>query len=148
MRVAVGGLEHESSSFIPWPTPLEDFRSYRGEELRKLGAANDIIDGLVRGVREAGMDLVPLHWSFANSGGSPTRETYDALRENLLRMLTASLPVDGVLLSLHGAFSVQSVDDADGDILQSIRQAVRPSCPIIAVHDLHSNLSRGMVNAA
>src|SRR5665213_999046 len=106
MRIAVGGIEHESSGFIPQPTPLHAFDnlSRSGDDLRSLGEANDIIDGLVRGVREAGMEIVPLYWAFANSGGLCSRKTYEILKERLLTPLRTALPVDGVLLSLHGAF--------------------------------------------
>lgn len=150
MRIAVGGIEHESSSFIPTPTPLQAFAtlSRNAEEFRGLGDANDMIDGLVKGVRAAGMDVVPLYWAFANSGGLPAIETYLTLKERLLAPLRAALPVDGVLLTLHGAFSVRGIDDADGDILAAVRQLVGPECPLIAVHDLHCNLSSQMVQNA
>lgn len=150
MRIAVGGIEHEASSFIPEPTPLAAFNnlSRSGDEISRMGDANDIVDGLVRGVRDAGMDLVPLYWAFANSGGMCTRETFEVLKERLIKPLRDAVPVDGVLLSLHGAFSVQGVDDADGDILATVRELVGPSCPIIAVNDFHSNISSAMVQAA
>ena len=150
MRIAVGGIEHESSSFIPQPTPLTAFdnQSRSADELRKLGEANDVINGLVCGARNTGMELVPLYWGFANSGGLCTRKTYDTLKERLLKPLRAALPVDGVLLTLHGAFSAQGVDDADGDILAAVRELVGPGCPIIAVHDFHANISIEMVRAA
>ncbi len=56
--------------------------------------------------------------------------------------------MDGVLLSLHGAYSAQGIDDADGDILESVRQWVGPRCPVIAVHDLHCNIGKTMVDNA
>ena len=150
MRIAVGGIEHESSSFIPQPTPLQAFDNFsrNSDDLRNLGEANDMINGLVHGTLKSGMELVPLHWAYANSGGLCTRETYEVLKERLLKPLRDALPVDGVLLTLHGAFSAQDVDDADGDILLAVRELVGPSCPIIAVHDLHSNISNATVRAA
>ena len=149
-RVAVGGVEHESSSFIPEPTPLDDFlqRAVQGDDLGRRGAANTVIDGLVEGVRRAGIELVPLSWTSAMSGGLPTFETYTFLKDSLLSRLRQAVPVDGVLLSLHGSFAAQGVDDADGDILESIRAVVGPRCPVIAVLDLHSNISQRMADAA
>ena len=38
----------------------------------------------------------------------------------------AALPVDGVLLSLHGGYSVEGIDDGDGDILKACRKLVGP----------------------
>lgn len=148
MRVAVGGIEHESCSFISTPTSREDFRSVPGCEFEKLGDANNIIDGLVRGIRETGLEMVPLYWAHAGSGGCCSEETYRTLKEELFEPLRASLPVDGVLLTLHGSFSVVGLDDADGDILSGVRELVGPKCPIIAVHDLHSNISSARVRSA
>lgn len=148
MRIAVGGIEHESCSFISEPTSREAFRSVSGCKFGNLGGANNIIDGLVRGVRETGLDLVPLHWAYAGSSGCCNEETYRTLKEELLEPLRAALPVEGVLLTLHGSFSAQGQDDADGDILIGVRELVGPSCPIIAVHDMHSNISSAMVRSA
>jgi len=149
-RVAVGGIEHESTNFIPDPTSLEAFlgQATYGQAMARKGSANTIIDGLVTGVRKNGLELAPLSFASAIPGGLPARETYLALKHDLLSRLEDALPVDGVLLSLHGAFAAQGVDDADGDILESVRAAVGPQCPVIAVHDLHSNISQRMVDAA
>ena len=149
-RIAVGGIEHESTSFIPAPTPVEEFQrqTVRGDALAKLGDANTIVDGFVRGVCDHGMKLVPLLWVKGISGGLPTLATYTMLKNDLLERLRDALPVDGVLLSLHGSFAAVGIDDADGDILQSVRELVGSECPVIAVHDFHSNISRQMVAAA
>ena len=53
-----------------------------------------------------------------------------------------------MLLSLHGSFAADGIDDADGEILRRVRNEVGPDCPIMAVHDLHSNISRQMVDNA
>ena len=60
-----GGVEHETSSFISEPTTLEDFagRTVRGKDLARLGDANTIVDGFVKGVRECELHLVPLTWA-------------------------------------------------------------------------------------
>ena len=153
MRIAVGGIEHESTSFLSGATPLEAFFSYaRGATIKELGArsgeANTIVDGLIKGVRENNAELVPLIWCFAGSGSQPTLQTHETLKGKLLDLLSSALPVDGVLLSLHGSYSAQGLDDADGDILKDVRALVGPDCPIMAVHDLHSNIGQTMVDNA
>src|SRR5262245_40753809 len=64
MRIAVGGIEHETCGFAEpgMTTSLHEFARtrLRGNELERLGAANTIVDGFVRGVRECGLELVPL----------------------------------------------------------------------------------------
>jgi len=155
MRIAVGGIEHETCGFAaPSPTAaattlISVARSIKyGEELRSLGDANTIVDGLVRGVRETGHEHVPLLWIDANTSPPVTRESLESAIEDLLDRLRKALPVDGVLLSLHGAFAAEGVDDADGEVLSRVRQLVGPKVPVMAVHDLHCNISPVMEQAA
>ena len=153
MRIAIGGIEHESSNYSPVETPLEEFYGHSrsggpGELLQRSGEVNTIIDGFIRELRRQKVEMVPLVWRHAPSGKQPTRETHEALKESLLALLRQALPVDGVLMSVHGAYSAEGVDDADGDILKSVREVVGPRCPIIGVHDLHCNIGKTMVDNA
>ena len=153
MRIAVGGIEHESATFTPVNTPLSLFlrehHYFEGDALlERLGDTNTVVDGFLAGVRRHGQTVVPLIWTQAPSGGQPTLETHNELKRRLLDRLTTQLPVDGVLLSLHGSYSAQGLDDADGDITKSVRQLVGPDCPIITVHDLHCNIGPDMVDNA
>ena len=38
------------------------------------------------------------------------------------------MPVDGVLLNLHGAMVADGYDECEGDILARVRQIVGPTC--------------------
>ena len=97
-----------------------------------LGANNSIVDGLVKGCREHGLAVVPLAAAKARTGGPVDRATLERLVAELLDPLRAALPVDGVMLSLHGAFCAEErddtgavtwrEDDADGFILQAVRE--------------------------
>lgn len=155
MRIAVGGIDHETCGFaagsatsqtITW----EPYRRHllRGEELLKLGEANTIVDGFVSGVKAAGEEVVPLVWLDANTGPPVSRSSFEDIASELLDRLRAALPVDGVLLSLHGAFAAEGVDDADGEVLARVRSLLGKACPIMAVHDLHCNLTETMAVAA
>ncbi len=120
----------------------------RGEALLRLGAANTIMDGFVKGVRRLGGEVVPLVWVKGISGGPASRATFDAITSELLDRLRQAMPVDGVLLSLHGSFAAAGIDDADGAVLAAVRELVGPDCPVMAVHDLHCNLTREMARSA
>jgi len=153
MKIAVGGIEHESSSFTPVETPLSlflrDHHYFEGPSLlNRAGDTNTVVDGFLSGVRQQGKTVVPLIWAKAPSGGQPTLETHNHLKNLLLERLTDQLPVDGVLLSLHGSYSVQGIMDADGDITKAVRGVVGPDCPIITVHDMHCNIGPDMVDSA
>ena len=60
----------------------------------------------------------------------------------------ANLPLDGVLLALHGATVAESFPDADGEILRRFREAIGPGVPLINTLDLHANVSRQMAEQA
>ena len=153
MRIAFGGIEHESSNYSPTETSLDaffsDMRCAETEELAKRpGTTNTIVDGFIKGLREHGAQMVPLVWCHAPSGRQPTLPTHQAVKEHLLKPLREAVPVDGVLLSLHGGYSVQGLDDGDGDILRDVRALVGPDCPVISVHDPHCNVGPDMADNA
>ena len=68
--------------------------------------------------------------------------------DELLDDLRRAGPVDGVLLSLHGSFAAEGIDDADGAVLQAVRDQVGPDVPLMSVHDLHCNLPEAMIDPA
>ena len=79
-------------------------------------------------------------------GGRVTREAFDTLCDEIVAGIRAALPVDGVLLVLHGAMALENDDDGEGPLLiRAVRDVVGPSIPIVAPLDLHTNLSDEMV---
>ena len=81
-------------------------------------------------------------------GGRVTREAFDSIRDEILAGIRNALPVDGVLLVLHGAMALEDHDDAEGLLLAAVRDAVGSDVPIVAPLDLHTNLSNEMVDLA
>ncbi|MBO3802408.1 MAG: M81 family metallopeptidase [Candidatus Brockarchaeota archaeon] len=69
------------------------------------------------------------------------RGAYLALRDEFLDRLSSSLPVDGVLLNLHGAMEVEGIGDGEGDLTKAVREVVGGEVPIVATLDLHGNVS-------
>ena len=62
----------------------------------------------------------------ASPAGTTNRADYEAMRDEILGQLAAALPVDGVLLGLHGAMVAHGYDDVEGDILERARAIVGP----------------------
>lgn len=86
--------------------------------------------------------------AFAQPAGKTVKRVYEGFRDEILRDLRAALPVDAVLLSLHGAMVADGYDDAEGDLLAHVRRIVGPDVPVGAELDLHANVSRQKLDAA
>lgn len=153
MRIAIGGISHETSTFAHTRTTLADFADgfglYRGPEiLERFRGSNICAGGFLDGAEKHGFEVIPLLWGFAYPSGLITAEAYAALKEEFLQGLRAAGPVDGVLLDQHGAMVVEGIDDADGDFVEAVRSLVGPQCPIVVTFDLHGNHSACRVAAA
>src|SRR6185503_7106840 len=103
MRVAVGSIFTESNHLVGVHTRMEDFERTelrRGDQV--LAATDGVLGGALRQLRERRAEIVPLIFASAVPGGALTLDCYRTLKDDLLTRLRAALPVDGVLLPMHG----------------------------------------------
>ena len=157
MRIATGGVSHETSTFLPTRTTTRDFVDtkgiFRGNEfIDHFRDTNTPTGGFVDGAKEHGIELVPLLWAFANPGGPIVREDYEALKAEFLELLrngeSENGPFDGVLLDMHGAMVIDGIDDGDGDFIEAVREVVGADHPIVVTQDLHASHTERRVAAA
>jgi len=148
VRVAVGGISHETNQYVARTTGLDRFLVVRGPELvpRATGLAT-YIGGLVDQSLAEGWTPVGLLYAQAPPSGPIEQAAYEELREGLLDELREALPLDGVLLELHGAGATTVIDDLEGDLCQAVRRVVGPAVPVLVTHDLHGNLTQAEVSA-
>ncbi len=148
-RVAIGEVKQESNSFSPFRTTVASFEDgyllFADEVTARLRGTNSEVAGFLDA---SGMEFVPTVAAWSLSGGPLTRQTFDLLRGELLRRVRAAAPVDGVLLSLHGAMLVEDIDDPDGELLAELRDEIGSDIPLVATLDLHANVTRLMVESA
>lgn len=156
MRIATGGISHETSTYAKSPTTLRDFENglgqYRGQAiLERFAGTNICTGGFMEGAKKHGFELIPLLWTFAYPSGLIPHADYQTLKGEFLQRLEEAMragPIDGVLLDLHGAMVVEGIDDGDGDFVESVRRVVGPGCPIVVTFDLHGNHTARRVAAA
>ena len=153
MRIATGGIFHESSTCVETRTTLADFEHDRGivrgaAMIDRFRGTNVPTGGFIAAADEYGVDLVPLLRASAFPGGLIRRGDYDAMKTELIERLKAAGPVDGVLLELHGAMVVEGIDDGDGDIIAAVRDVIGPDVPIGVPQDLHGNHTKWRVEVA
>jgi microcystin degradation protein MlrC len=97
---------------------------------------------------QKGWDLVEGTAAWADPAGLISQGAYEGLRDEILDQLRAALPVDAVVLGLHGAMVAQGYQDPEGDFLDHIRAIVGPDVLIAAELDPHSHLTKRRVAAA
>ncbi|MBT6154203.1 MAG: M81 family metallopeptidase [Planctomycetaceae bacterium] len=157
MRIAIGGILHETSTCVSTQTTLNDFKYDRGilrgdDLIARFRGTNVCSGGFIEGADKFDFELVPLLRASAFPGGLIRRDDYEMLRGELIERLIAAEaaggPVDGVLLDLHGAMVVEGIDDGDGDVIAAVREVVGPDRPIVVTQDLHGNHTRRRVEVA
>ena len=152
MRVVTGAISHETSTFTPVATTRESYRErhhLRGSEIiRTFRASNTPTGGFIQGSEAHGFELIPTVYAAAYPSGPTPANLFQSILNELLDGIRAAQPVDGILLQLHGSMVAEGVDDADGYILAAVRDLVGPRVPMVAQLDIHSNVSRLMVDKA
>ncbi|SEN48549.1 Microcystin degradation protein MlrC, contains DUF1485 domain [Loktanella fryxellensis] len=102
-----------------------------------------------RGVCAAlGWTLIEGTAAWADPAGLVAQAAHEGLRDEILAQLQAALPVDAVVLGLHGAMVAQGCIDPEGDLLARIRTMVGPDVLVCASLDPHSHLTAQRVQAA
>ncbi|MGO4448134.1 M81 family metallopeptidase [Phyllobacterium sp. TAF24] len=149
MRIFTASLATETNTFSPVPTDRASFEMafYAGPgehpDTPTLCSAPIVV--LRRRAREEGFELIEGTATWAEPGGLLQQQAYEGLRDEILDQLKAALPVDGVILGLHGAMVAQGYDDCEGDLLERIRSIVGPDVLIASELDPHSHLTRKRV---
>ena len=150
-RIGLVGLYHESNTFVPQPTTLENFKKGRylkGQDIvNEYKNAHHEIGGMIEILHQEDIEIIPLLYAEATPGGTITAETYEALLEDLMGEVDKILPVDAFLVAPHGAGVSENFPDMDGHWLSRLRDKLRPDIPIVGTLDLHANVSQLMVSS-
>lgn len=84
----------------------------------------------------------------AHPAGITVRAVYERYRDWILEDLKAAMPVEAVVLVLHGAMVAEDYDDCEGDLIARVREVVGPHVPIGVELDLHCHVSPMMLAKA
>ncbi|MDD9964166.1 MAG: M81 family metallopeptidase [Gammaproteobacteria bacterium] len=149
-RLFTAQLATETNTFAPYPTGWATWRDMlyleRGEP--SAPGSFDLTRPFVREAEKLGWQVEVGLRAFAQPAGRVPAPVYAELKGKLLADLKAAMPVDVVLLSLHGAMVAEGCHDCEGDLLTAARELVGPDVPIGAELDPHCHLTRTMVDAA
>jgi len=151
VHIVIGSFSHESNSFNPDHTQLDDFspRLYGDQVLDALRTAGrTALHGIFDTLTTRGSAVTPTVFARAVPGGLVSQEAYYTIKEELLQRLKRADSVDGVCLHLHGSMTVAGLGDAEGDLLASVREIVGPQIPIVCSLDMHAMVTPAMVACA
>ena len=90
---------------------------------------------------------LPIRVAGAQPGGPVEHAYFEALVNDMTARLKQVMPLDAVFISSHGAALTTAMEDPDGELFARIRAVVGPEIPVVAVLDLHANVSSQMTQA-
>ena len=134
MRIFTASLATETNSFSPIPTNRESYEQTLyfppGEHPDRGTLCTGPLWAARRRAKQEGFELIEGSCFWAEPSAPTLQTSYESMRDEILAQLRAALPVDGVLLGLHGAMIAQGYDDAEGDLIARVRAIAGPDAVI------------------
>ncbi|MDP6376246.1 MAG: M81 family metallopeptidase [Pseudomonadales bacterium] len=144
MKIAIGGIAHETNTYCKGLTVASDFHQLRAHKLLGSSGRQTDVGGAVDACQRHGAEVLPLLHAWAQPSGTIERATYEQFKQEILDDLSREV-VDGVYLALHGAGVVDGLPDLEGDLAASVREVVG-DVPVAASFDLHGNVTQAMAD--
>ncbi len=150
MRIAVLGVAHETNTFSRVPATYGEFERtgiVRGDEIvSQFGESHHTIAGYLEAGDLFEFEAVPLLYATTGPIGTITKDAFDRIVGEMLELLKANGPWDGVLLAQHGAAVSEEYPDADGEVTARVRALLGPDVRVGMNLDLHGNLTQKMIS--
>jgi microcystin degradation protein MlrC len=152
MRLFAASIGTETNTFAPIPTALESFHEAfyapPGQHPPDPTLCSAPLWVARRRAKAEGWTLVEGTCTWAEPAGLVSRGAYEQMRDEVLGQLQAAMPVDGVVLGLHGAMVADGYEDCEGDLIERVRRMVGPDIPIGVELDPHCHMTRKRVHNA
>ena len=149
MRIGVAMASHESGTFNPALTTIDDFAAlgiHKGAtDIAELASVASVAGYLSVASARPDVESVPLYAAHSVPGGRISRATIATLGDELVASLRGAGRLDALVLFLHGACAGEGMDDVDGYLLGLARGVVGPGVPIVLGLDHHANITEAMV---
>lgn len=152
MKVFIASLGTETNTFVPFPTGRRNFEEngvFHGDVTKRTpNLFSAPMHVWRRRAEERGWTVVESLFAFAQPAGVTVRSVYEGYRDEILADLRKAMPVDIVLLSMHGAMVADGYDDCEGDLLGRVRDVAGPKAVIGGELDLHCHVTAAMLTHA
>ena len=148
MNIAIGGFFHESNTFNPIITSIDDFIIFDKQEIYPNRNAYLLAKGIIEYFEpKPEYKLYPLVFAKAVPNGEIDKELYLSLKARFFQYLNEAPPIDAFVLALHGSMRVKDIGSAESDLLLTIKQKY-PDIPIFCGLDMHATMTDVMLNCA
>ena len=152
MRIFAASLATETNSFSPVTTSRASFEQTLyfkpGEHPDRGTLCTGPLWIARRRAKQEGFTLIEGSCFWAEPSAPVTQAGYESMRDEILDQLKAAMPVDGVLLGLHGAMVAQGTDDCEGDLIGRVREIVGRKAVIGVELDPHCHLTEKRIRGA
>lgn len=148
MRFIIAGIMHETHTFSVELTTVETLEIRRGPDLLRFAGTNHSLGGTIDQCRALGIEILPAYFASGVSTGTPSRQTFETLLDELCERVEALLPADGIVLNLHGAMVAEGFPNAEAEIVRRVREIAGPELPVAITLDFHANIGQAMVDQA
>lgn len=146
MRIFSATIATETNTFSPLPTSL---RAFQEQVFFRPGEHPDDAPRMCtaplfvarKRAKRNGFTLIEGSCFAASPAGTVNRRDYEFMRDEVLEQIRAAMPLDAVVLGLHGAMVAHGYDDVEGDILERTREIVGDKCVIGVELDPHCHLT-------
>lgn len=152
MRIFCASIATETNTFSPLKTDLSDFLEAFYAPPNQHPPTPTLCSAVFpvcrRRSQSGDFTLVEGTATWAEPGGTLNQKTWEHLRDEILEQVKQAIPVDAIVLGLHGAMVAAQTLDCEGELLSLIRSIVGPDVVIGATLDPHSHLTAQRVEAA
>jgi microcystin degradation protein MlrC len=152
VHLFTASLGTETNSFSPIPTGRRQFAETHLVRGGAYGERPDLFALPMLEFRDRararGWRVTESLCTFATPAGPTVESVYAGFRDEILTDLKRAMPVDAVLLSLHGAMIAEVTQSCETDLVEAVRAIVGLDVPIGVELDLHCHLTAELVAAA
>lgn len=146
LKIGVVGLFHETNSFAPGETTLNDFifEYVSGNEAfrQRYEHTRTSMGGVIDECAAQGFELAVGLYTAAMPGGIVREDTVNELIDRIVD--SACDDAAGFVVILHGAMVGRNCPDPEGELLSRLRAKLGDDMPIAVTVDLHANISDKM----
>jgi len=152
LKIGIAGFQHETVTFWPGLTDLDDFKrvaTHGADVIKKRRGTNTSVGGFIDVCEPAGVELFPVCDAPGGATATVADRVYDFYVGEMKKEFTkVAGQLDGILLSLHGAMATESIQDPETHVVRDIRKIAGHEIPIMVALDLHGNLDPALLKEA